>query len=186
MGRAALIPEKSMYRAVAIAGGVLAALGLCDLAVAVGKSPLGAGLQAVFVPARAAAAVDRASKGDRLPLPVNSGELISIATVEVVGLDAAAIVYRDRDGRVLFRTDPVANVTVVAKGVRLPQVTIRERRDEPTQPVPIEMPNDGRERPRLEGCDPLVSPLAAPSVAGLTGKCLSSAAPVQVFASLDF
>ena len=176
-----------MHRAVVIAGGILAALGLCDLAVAIGKSPaVAAGLRAVFVPAPALAGVNHATKGDRLAVPASSDETIPITTVEVVGLNAAAIVYRDQDGRVLFRTDPVANVTVVAKGVRLPQVTIRERRDEPAHPVTIEMPNDGKERPRLVGCDPLVSPLAGPSVVGLTGRCLSSAAPVQVFASAEF
>ena len=176
-----------MYRAAAVAGGIFAALGLCDLAFAIGRSPaVEAGLRAVFVSAPAVAGARSSVKGDRLPVPASSEKEISITTVEVIGLDAAAIVYRDQDGRVLFRTDPVANVTVVAKGVRLPQVTIRERRDEPASPVTIEMPNDGRERPRLEGCDPLVSPLAGPSVVGLTGKCLSSVAPVQVFASLDF
>jgi hypothetical protein len=167
-----------MYRPAVIAGGLFAALGLYDVASAVGDWSLSAAQQVVPALSAKAGAVDRSRKGDRLPLVDAVDETNAIATVEIVGLDAAAIVYRDNDGRVLYRTDPAANVTIVSKGVRLPQVTIQERRQEPTRPLPIEVPADGKERPRLVGCDPLASPLAGAAVAGLTGRCMTSLEPI--------
>src|SRR5262245_40925618 len=68
--------------------------------------------------------VVRTMKGDRTAAPratVGGGR---VTTVEVVGVQDAAIVYRDRDGRVLFQTDPLSNVTVISKGFVLPQVTV--------------------------------------------------------------
>ncbi|HUI95940.1 MAG TPA: hypothetical protein VLX44_09330, partial [Xanthobacteraceae bacterium] len=56
--------------------------------------------------------VNRAAKGDRLVPPRLLGADRTVATVEVVGIHDAAIVYRDRGGRVLFETDPLSNVTV--------------------------------------------------------------------------
>jgi len=161
-----------MARLAVIAGGMLAALGICDLAIAVGKwsfAEAGSSLNS----ASGVQAVDRSRKGDRLPVANAAGETRTITTVEVVGLNAAAIVYRDHDGRVLFRTDPVANVTVVAKDVRLPEVTIRARRDGPTKPLPVEMP-DAKKRPHLVGCDPVASPLAGGSVSQLIGRCIAA------------
>lgn len=162
-----------MYRPAMIAGGLFAALGLYDAASVVGNWSLAQAQQPA--PSAQTATVNRSAKGDRLPGVVTTDEPTTIATVEIIGLDAAAIVYRDAEGRVLYRTDPASNVTTVAKGVRLPQVTIQERRDEPTRRLPLEVPSDGKERPRLVGCDPLASPLSA--AANLTGRCMASAEP---------
>jgi hypothetical protein len=69
--------------------------------------------------------VDRSRKGDRLvhPRQANNDESKNpkIAVIEVVGIRDTAVVYRDRSGHELFRTDPVANVTIVAKGLVLPR-----------------------------------------------------------------
>ena len=71
--------------------------------------------------------VNRAVKADRIAAPRASVDgTRSVVTVEVVGVHDAAIVYRDRDGRVLFQTDPLSNITVISKGFVLPQVTVRE------------------------------------------------------------
>ncbi len=116
-------------------------------------------------------AVNRAAKADRIAAaPVHRGDENAVATVEVVGIRDAAIVYRDRDGRVLFRTDPLRNVTVVSKGLMLPQLTVRETSQ--STPTPIEPP---REVPPAIpiGCEPLASPIAQPTLAHLTGRCLS-------------
>jgi len=161
-----------MFRPAMIAGGLFAALGIYDVASTVGQWSVVEAQQVIPALSVKAGSIDRSRKSDRLPAAAAGEETNAIAIVEIVGLDAAAIVYRDNDGRVLYRTDPAANVTVVSKGVRLPQVTIQERRDEPTKPLPIEVPADGKERPRLVGCDPLASPLAG-SAGDLTGRCLS-------------
>src|SRR5689334_7387208 len=70
--------------------------------------------------------VNRTMKSDRLAISQPRGATRTVATVEVIGVHDAAIVYRDRDGRLLFQTDPVSNVTVVSKGFVLPQLTVRE------------------------------------------------------------
>jgi hypothetical protein len=82
--------------------------------------------------------INRGNKGDSLPKSANSGTPRRITTVEVVGVENTAIVYRDRDGNVLFKTDPVSNVTMVAKDVQLPEVTIRELASSNVQIVAIE------------------------------------------------
>lgn len=84
-----------------------------------------------------AAQINRGNKGDALPKSANSGAPGRITTVEVIGVEDAAIVYRDRLGNVLFKTDPVSNVTVVAKNVMLPEVTVRELAASSVKVVPI-------------------------------------------------
>jgi hypothetical protein len=125
-------------------------------------------------------------KSDRLSA-ARSAETQSppIATVEVVGLRDAAIIYRDRDGKLLFRTDPVANVTVVTKNLALPEVTIKETPRTSVQRVaPVATPTL-QERKHSVGCDPAFSPVASPSLSHLTGRCLvelngAVPAPIQV------
>jgi hypothetical protein len=85
-----------------------------------------------------AAQINRVSKTDALPKAANTNAPRRITTVEVVGVEDAAIVYRDRNGNVLFKTDPLSNVTVVTKGVVLPEVTIRELADSSVQVLPLE------------------------------------------------
>jgi hypothetical protein len=118
--------------------------------------------------------VNRARKGDRLPLPPNHHQATrSVATVEVVGVHDAAIVYRDRDGLVLFRTDPVSNVTVIAKGFVVPQLTLRDSPQ--SKPRPMVAPHHDRDAaPTIPiGCEPVASPIVQPALAHIVGRCLS-------------
>jgi hypothetical protein len=138
-----------------------------------------------MVSSSAAASVDRANKGDRLAAPSPGGDRHSIAVIEVVGVNNAAIVYRDREGRELFRTDPVGNVTVVTKNVTLPEVTIRERPAIAPKPLALDpakaeeksdpaKTGEKTEEKSIEGCDPVASPLASPNLAHRTGRCLAA------------
>jgi hypothetical protein len=118
--------------------------------------------------------VNRVVKADRVAAPRASVDgTRSVVTVEVVGVHDAAIVYRDRDGRVLFQTDPLSNVTVISKGFVLPQVTVRETPR--STPAPIMVPPHNIDAaPALPvGCDPVASPIAEPALARVTGRCLS-------------
>jgi hypothetical protein len=103
------------------------------------------------------------------------GATRTVSTVEVIGVHNAAIVYRDRDGRILFQTDPVSNVTVVSKGIVLPQLTVRETTR--STPAPLEVPHapqPPQATPAIPiGCEPLASPIAAPRLSHLAGRCLS-------------
>jgi hypothetical protein len=115
--------------------------------------------------------VNRVTKSDRLATPRATVADRTVSTVEVIGVHDAAIVYRDRDGRVLFQTEPLSNVTVISKGVVLPQVTVRET---PTTPAPVVVPRKLEATPAIPvGCDPVASPIAEPALARVTGRCLS-------------
>jgi hypothetical protein len=115
--------------------------------------------------------VNRVTKSDRLAAPRPTAGDRTVSTVEVIGVHDAAIVYRDRDGRVLFQTEPLSNVTVISKGVVLPQVTVRET---PTTPAPVVVPRKLEAMPAIPvGCDPVASPIAEPALARVTGRCLS-------------
>jgi hypothetical protein len=116
--------------------------------------------------------VNRVVKADRLPTPRATGGDRAVATVEVIGVRDAAIVYRDRDGRVLFQTEPLTNVTVISKGVVLPQVTVRETPR--SRPAPVVVPRNLDAAPVMPiGCDPIASPIVEPALARMTGRCLS-------------
>ena len=110
-----------------------------------------------------------------------------ITTVEVVGVDDAAIVYRDRDGNILFKTDPVSNVTVVTKGVVLPEVTIRELADSNVQVMPIE-----GLRPTLsptapgDGCESAVTAhTAGEELARAPSRCITQLPKSTNFAAVN-
>jgi len=89
-------------------------------------------------------------------------------------LHDTAIVYRDREGRVLFRTDPLSNATLVAKDVVLPEITIRDSGRSAVNPVPIEVPVRAPEHPKLPpGCDSAFSPLTLPSLSRMPSRCIA-------------
>lgn len=142
-------------------------------------------------------------KSDRAAAPMAMLSALEVATVEVIGLGQPAIVYRHRDGRELFRTDPVDNVTVVTKGFVLPQITVRrdaqsevtpvrmldvdaQRAPEPVRsrpaPVNVKEPASGPQ-PMPTGCESSFSPVASPNLAHHLGRCMADngVGPVLAF-----
>jgi hypothetical protein len=117
-------------------------------------------------------AINRAQKGDRLA-PARPSAPRTVASIEVVGVHDAAIVYRDRNGNVLFRTDPVNNVTVIAKGVKLPDITVRHNAGTATRPLPVDVPGTAERSEMPIGCEPSVSPIASPRLSHVAGRCIS-------------
>ena len=128
---------------------------------------------------------ERSHKGDRLAPPAVSGRKVVVSAVEVVGARRTSIVYRDRDGRVLFRSDPLRHVTLAVKNALLPQVTIRDDQNTRVAPqnprvapqnvAPISAPDAASDPgPLAPGCDSAVSPLAAPLLARKASRCLAS------------
>jgi hypothetical protein len=168
-----------------IFGGVIAIVALSPV-IAVG--PVIADLGAPAVSAGAgnlaertlAQDVNRARKGDRLPAgALSRGPKQGIAAVEVVGLDNVAVVYRDRQGRVLFQTDPVSNATIVARGVALPEVTVRESNRAPARALPVEQSNQPAPTSvptstMPVGCESAFSAMADRSLARVPARCVSS------------
>lgn len=149
--------------------------------------------------------VDRTRKSDRLTVAQPArGETRTISAVEVVGISNTAIIYRDRDGRILYQSDPLKNATLVTKGVVLPEVTVREMAGSAVKPVttvvpvkakPVDSadrrtpaattPQNGERRTRIpEGCDAAASPIAAPQLSHILSKCLVEAPTNVKVASL--
>lgn len=135
-----------LRKATGVAGAIAAGALLSAALVSADKSPRSAE-NALSAPTQSAQ-VNRGAKGDALPKVANGETPKRITAVEVVGVEDAAVVYRDRNGNILFKTDPVSNVTVVTKGVVLPEVTIRALADSSVQKVP------------LDGFRPTLSPTA--------------------------
>ena len=128
--------------------------------------------------APAASSVERSHKGSLVARPFGrSGVDIPIVEVEVNGRLDAAITLRDRDGQVLYRTDPINHVTTVAKRAASGRTVTAPPATEPesTTPKAPEMP---------DGCEGAFSPYAAPRMAHVIGRCISSLPPSVQVASL--
>ena len=154
-----------------IVGGLAAVLVLDHLAA----PTVGTAIADWIQPAQSeVGSVDRSHKADRLAPPRLISDRPTISAVEVVGLRNTAVVYRDREGRILFRTDPLSNATLVGKDVVLPEITIRENPRSNVSPVPVDGPSAAPERAKLPaGCDPAFSPLTLPSLSRVPSRCIS-------------
>ena len=125
-------------------------------------------------------------KADRLVAnaPAMSGGK-RVAIVEVVGLRETAIVYRDRDGRMLFSTDPVANMTVVTKNLELPEVTVRETAQSEVERLPVEKTRSpAGDKPMPQGCESGLSPDLSPTVPTGKDRCIVELKSATGLASL--
>ncbi len=127
---------------------------------------------------------DHPGKGNRLSRRLENDRTNRIVAVEIVGLRDAAIVYRDRDGRILFHNDRLTSTTIAAKNFDLLEVTIRDRDDIAVRPAPVPAPPRAERSKLPVGCDPAFGPLADPTLRGLTGRCLTGTASAQTFAAL--
>lgn len=121
-----------------------------------------------------ALALDRTLKSDRGELNVAAEQTLQkpIVKVEVIGLTKTAIVYKNSNGDVLFSTDPVGNVTVIAKNLTLPEVTIRESNDSSVDEVPLERTKAPR-GPIKSGCESGLSPDISPTVPTQNSRCVA-------------
>lgn len=185
-----------MFRsAIDIAGGVAAAV----IAVCLGLVLAGVELPAASGSISAyQSSINRDVKADMLPVnPAAAPAAHRISVIEVIGVSDAAVVYRDRNGQLLFKTDPLSNVTVISKNTVLPEITVRDTNAAETEvmPVPVEAKQSSardeakqspvRELPSAaepaavqqripEGCESAFSPFIVPSQKNKAGRCLSS------------
>jgi hypothetical protein len=134
----------------------------------------------------AAAAVHHMSvsaKADRLMAPVPSATPVSVSIVELVGVAQATVILRDRDGKVLYRSDPSQGITTFARDTDLPVVTLKEDVRTPAVQHPVNR-QEGNEAPREQkqkirkpvGCLADVSPLVKASADRTPSLCLASLA----------
>jgi hypothetical protein len=118
--------------------------------------------------------VDRSAKGDRLmPRPTESPVPAPVvSSVELIGLSNTTIIYRDRSGSVLFRSDPITNTTIVVKNVALPVVTVRAMPKSPVQRQTIDL-DEQKAVPQPAKCESPTSPIVNPDSRGLIGRCFA-------------
>lgn len=121
-----------------------------------------------------------ATKGDRMTVPVPSANPAAVSIVELVGIAQATVILRDRDGKVLYKSDPHAGTTIYARDTDLPVVTLKEERQAPAIQHPVSQ-REGSEAPREPkpkarkpvGCLGDVSPLAKASADRMPSLCLA-------------
>jgi hypothetical protein len=129
--------------------------------------------------ANAAVELDRSGKGHRLPAEPSARQPSRVTAVELVGLSQTTVILRDRDGTVIYRSDPVTNTTLVGKDVDFPTVTIKEAADSTAQRQPArrmeskEQPATQPKRPMPVGCEGVVSILVDQDSRRVPGLCLS-------------
>jgi hypothetical protein len=96
-----------LRKATGLAGAIAAGALLAAVLGSAGFSPLDHERTISAPPPTQSAQINRNSKSDAMPKVANTQTPRRITSVEVVGVEDAAIVYRDRDGNILFKTDPV-------------------------------------------------------------------------------
>ena len=131
--------------------------------------------------------VDRARKGDRLPVLTETTQPGASNSVETVELHEAGFVLRGRGGALLFRNDQEGAYTVAAKGVVFPEITLpgqtrdNYQREKPTTVVPAAAPatpsgsRQGNRGPAKlpVGCESPVSAMAKSTNLGGPGRCIA-------------
>ncbi|QRM28248.1 hypothetical protein [Microvirga sp. VF16] len=119
-------------------------------------------------------------KGDRLAAPVPASKPAAVSIVELIGVTNAAVVLRDHDGKVLYKSDPRTGITIFARDTDLPVVTLKDETDNPVAQHParrqegIEAPREQKPKARNPvGCVGDVSPLVKGNAHRMPSLCLA-------------
>jgi hypothetical protein len=121
-------------------------------------------------------------KGDRLAAPRPAETQATVSTIEVIGLSQATVIFKSRDGAVLFRVDPEEGTTAVAKNVDLPAVTLNGEPVRSTVQQPVRSqegsnpPTQNPRKSRTIGCEAVVSNLVKNEASRVPGLCLAQLA----------
>jgi hypothetical protein len=124
--------------------------------------------------------MNTSTKGDRIMAPVPSTAPATVSIVELVGVTEAMVILRDRDGKVLYKSDPRLGTTIYARDTDLPVVTLKEDLQTPVAQHPVrrqegnEAPGEQKQKSRKPvGCMADVSPLAKGSSDRMPSLCLA-------------
>ena len=165
-----------------ILGGIVAAFTLSSLATDLAR-PNASTLLVSPVSARnlseqivAPNYVNRALKGDRLQVGAEKhGMERSLASVEMICVSHVAVIDRDCFGLILFDTESLANLTMVARGFELSEVTNRASNRVPAKPVL-------RERLREPGS---TMPIGCESAFGAFSEGVSARIPARCVSNVQ-
>jgi hypothetical protein len=124
--------------------------------------------------------MDSSNKRDRITAPVPSANPTTVSIVELVGVSEAMVILRDRDGKVLYKSDPRLGTTIYARDTDLPVVTLKEDMRAPVAQHPVrrqegnEAPGEQKQKSRRPvGCMADVSPLVKASADRMPSLCLA-------------
>ncbi len=124
--------------------------------------------------------MNASSKGDRITAPAPSATPATVSIVELVGVTDAMVILRDRDGKVLYKSDPRMGTTIYSRDTDLPVVTLKEDVRAPVAQHPVrrqegnEAPGEQKQKSRKPvGCMADVSPLAKASADRMPSLCLA-------------
>jgi len=121
------------------------------------------------------------AKADRIQAPVPAQDRLTVSVVELVGVSRATVILRDRNGQVLYSSDPEAGTTTFSKNTDLPVVTLKEEDRGPAVQQHPASRREGNEAPSTSpqkrrnpiGCMGDVSPLARASAGRSPSLCLA-------------
>lgn len=125
--------------------------------------------------------VTASAKTARIQAPVPVQDRQTVSVVELVGVSQATVILRDRNGKVLYRSDPEAGTTTFSKNTDLPVVTLKEEERSPSVQQHPTVRREGSETPATTpqkrrnpvGCMGDVSPLARASADRSPSLCLA-------------
>jgi len=160
-----------------ILGGMVAALALIPLATDFAR-PNASSLLVSPVSARnlseqviAPSYVNRTFKGDRLPVGAEKcGTERSLASVEMICVSHVAVVDRDCSGLILFDTESLANLTMVARG--FDEVTNRTSNRVPAKPILWERSREPGSTMPI-GCESAFGAFSEGASARIPARCVS-------------
>ncbi|EIM25573.1 hypothetical protein [Microvirga lotononidis] len=120
------------------------------------------------------------AKGDRIAAPVPANRPAAVSIVELVGVSNAAVILRDQNGKVLYKSDPRTGITTFARGTELPVVTVKDETGRSVAQHPARR-QEGSDTPQEQkpksrnpvGCLGDVSPLAKASANRMPSLCLA-------------
>jgi hypothetical protein len=103
-----------------------------------------------------------------------------VATLGVIGLaiTAPTSFSSASSAAVAPASDTAQSVNRSLKGDRLPRPTAGQLRPSQPKSGPVRTLQEDK-RPRMEGCDPLVSPLARSSLSQVAGRCIAGMNPAE-------
>ncbi|MCB5176394.1 MULTISPECIES: hypothetical protein [Microvirga] len=139
-----------------------------------------AGSEPASLQAALARQVVSSAKADRMDAPLSLEERLTVSTVELVGVSQATVILRDRNGAILYKSDPQSGTTTFSKNTELPVVTLKEETRGPAVQHPT-VRREGNEAPAANpkkrrnpvGCLGDVSPLARASADRSPSLCLA-------------
>jgi len=118
--------------------------------------------------------VNRALKGDRLPMGAEKRRTERpLPSVEMICVNHVVFVDRDCSGLILFDTESLAYLTIVARGFELPEATNRASNRVPATPVLLERSREPGSTMPI-GCESAFGAFSEGESARIPARCMSN------------